>query len=91
MTTRAQHEILTRLRQLRWLADITPVVVRGADDDSLMPMSLSADLGLSSLDLCELLLDVEDLFGFEIENDDVRDIRTVRDVVNLIERKVPNG
>jgi acyl carrier protein len=41
-------------------------------------------LGLDSLDLVELSVKVEDSFGLEIEEDDLKEVVTVGDAVRLV-------
>ncbi len=45
------------------------------------------DLGADSIDLLELVLAFEDEFGIQIEEDDIKNIRTVGDIVEYIENK----
>jgi acyl carrier protein len=43
-----------------------------------------AGLGADSLDLVELIQELEDRFGGTIEDDEVRDIKTIGDIVKYI-------
>lgn len=52
-------------------------------DDAL----LIEDLGADSLDLAELLVNIESRLGVEISDDDAADIRTVADAAALCESK----
>lgn len=45
------------------------------------------DLEADSLDLVELLLEMEQRFGFKVSDEEAVDIETVRDAVDLILRK----
>lgn len=45
------------------------------------------DLGVDSLDLFELVSEVEDKYSIEISSDDLEKIATVRDLVAYIEKK----
>jgi acyl carrier protein len=45
------------------------------------------DLGADSIDLLELVLAFEDEFGIQIDEDDIKEIRTVGDIVEYIENK----
>lgn len=43
------------------------------------------DLGADSLDLFELVMSIEDTFGVKIPNDDLANIKTVKDALDYIE------
>lgn len=45
------------------------------------------ELGIDSLDLVEIIMDVEDNFGIQFENDELNKLNTVDDVVKAIEAK----
>ncbi len=47
------------------------------------------DLGADSLDLAELLLEMEDTFDVEISTEDIKKIRKIQDVIDYLKaRKV---
>ena len=51
--------------------------------------NFQADLGADSLDIVELVMDFEKVFGIEIPDDDAGDnIVTVADAIRYIEKKV---
>ena len=43
------------------------------------------DLGADSLDVVELLISLEDNYGVSIPEDDVVNVKTVQDIVNMLE------
>ena len=45
------------------------------------------DLGLDSLDLVETMLKIEEVLGIEFTSDEIVELKTIQDVVNLIESK----
>ena len=45
------------------------------------------DLGLDSLDLVETMLKIEEVLNVEFATDEIVELKTIRDVVNLIESK----
>ncbi|WP_018962840.1 acyl carrier protein [Coprothermobacter platensis] len=55
------------------------------DENVTMDSDLVADLNLDSLDLVDLALSVEQVFGFEFNDEQLKDIKTVKDVVDIIE------
>ncbi len=60
----------------------------GVDKESLSPeANLLDDLGADSLDVVELVMALEEEFGIEVPDDDVENIRTIRDIVKYIEAR----
>jgi len=45
------------------------------------------DLGADSLDLVELIMAMEEEFGFEIADEEAKKLRTVGDVINFIKAR----
>ena len=48
---------------------------------------LARDLGLGSMELSEMLFEVEEAFGIEIDDEEAMTIKEVDDMVRLIEAK----
>lgn len=70
---------------------VTKVIVDrlGVDEVEVKPeASFSDDLGADSLDVVELVMELEDEFDMEISDDDAEKIATVGDAVSYIEEKV---
>ena len=44
------------------------------------------DLGADSLDVVELLISLEDDYGISIPEEDIAGVKTVRDIVDMIEK-----
>ncbi len=57
-------------------------------EDITMEASLGNDLGINSLELADLVLLCEEKFDIEIEDEDLRELITVGDVVNYLEEKL---
>ena len=67
-------------------------VVRDVIKDRINIDSINYDdrldeLGLDSLDLVETMLKIEEAVGVEFTSDEIVELKTIRDVVNLIETK----
>ena len=60
------------------------------EEDIRPDAQLSADLGLNSLELADLVLLCEDRFGVTVSDDDIRTFLTVGDVCKYMERSVQN-
>lgn len=58
----------------------------GIDEELVKPESdIIKDLGLDSLDIVDMLMSVEEIFGVTINDGDVAEMKTVADVVRFIE------
>jgi acyl carrier protein len=55
------------------------------DEAQLVPeANLVDDLGADSLDVVELVMALEEAFGIDVPDDDVENIRTIRDIVEYV-------
>ncbi len=57
----------------------------GYDVESIKPDSTFAEFGIDSLDTVDLLMNLEDILGFEIELD--QNVETIRDLDEFIQSK----
>lgn len=57
------------------------------DPDSItMDTSLIDDLGADSLDVVELIMSLEDIFGISISDEEAAQLNTVQKIVDYLER-----
>lgn len=56
-----------------------------SEDEINLDTTFADDLGADSLDLFQIISDLEDSFGIEFQNEDAEKIKTVGDAVNYIE------
>lgn len=56
-------------------------------DEVTLEKSFVEDLNADSLDLTELIMTLEECFGFEISEEEAEKLKTVGDVVSYIEKK----
>jgi acyl carrier protein len=63
------------------------LVELGTERDALSREATLEDLDVDSLDLVELAQIVEDEYGVELKGDDVKDVNTVGDVIDLVVAK----
>ena len=73
------------------LEKLTNIIREHTGDNSIEineDMDLKADLGLNSLDLVNLACVVEDEFDIEIPDRNIKDFRTVKDVLVFIEEQL---
>ena len=55
-------------------------------DKITMESDVVKDLGADSLDVVELLISLEDDYGISIPEDDIVNVKTVKDIVEMIEK-----
>lgn len=58
-----------------------------AEDQITMEAVITDDLGADSLDVVDLVMDLEDAFSIEIPDDAMADIKTIGDIVTYIEKE----
>jgi acyl carrier protein len=63
------------------------LVELGTERDQLSREATLEDLDVDSLDLVELAQIVEDEYGVELKGDDVKDVKTVGEVIDLVVAK----
>jgi acyl carrier protein len=63
------------------------LVELGTERDQVSREASLEDLDVDSLDLVELAQIVEDEFGVELRGDDVKDVKTVGEVIDLVVSK----
>ena len=51
-------------------------------------LSLSDQLSIDSLDLTEIIVDLEEHFGIEFDEAEVEEVKTIRDIAGILESKV---
>jgi acyl carrier protein len=61
----------------------------GLDDEKMTPSALlKEDLDIDSLDLVEVAMALEDAYNLTLQEDEVDNIKTVGDIVSLIEARL---
>ena len=50
--------------------------------------SIIDDLGADSLDVVEIIMEIEDQFGITVPDDDVTTLKTVRDISDYVDSKM---
>lgn len=82
MLTKEETEILKKLKTI--FADYEfndePVIIKTHNDN------LYTDLGLDSLAVVELVMMCENEFGIVIEDETIEKLRTVKDIISVIEK-----
>jgi acyl carrier protein len=61
----------------------------GAERDAVSRSASFEDLDVDSLDLVEVSQIIEDEFGVELEGDDIKDLKAVGEVIDLVVARSP--
>lgn len=56
-------------------------------EECVLEASFIDDLGADSLDLVELIMEMEEAFGVEIADEELEKIRTIKDVIEFLTKK----
>ncbi|MCX7636086.1 MAG: acyl carrier protein [Syntrophales bacterium] len=56
-------------------------------EECVLEASFIDDLGADSLDLVELIMEMEENFGIQISDDELEKIRTIGDVIEFLKSK----
>lgn len=79
-TVPTEEQVLARVRE-----ELAAIKVPGAEDATMETQW--SELDVDSLDLVELAQIVEDEYGVELKGDDVKDVKTVGEVIDLVVAK----
>lgn len=60
----------------------------GTDETELTPDVEFFDLGADSLDVIEIVMRLEEHYGIDIPDDDIKQIHSVRSAANYVNRKL---
>lgn len=74
-----QDKVCKILRECLYISDVSPINLNS---------DLRKDLSMDSLDAVQLSMDLEDEFSVEISNDEIEKVKTIQDVISLIESKL---
>lgn len=56
-------------------------------EECVLEASFIDDLGADSLDLVELIMEMEEVFGVEIADEELEKIRTIKDIIEFLTKK----
>lgn len=60
-------------------------IIKSKTSKSFDENTVIRDLGLDSLDMVEMIADFEDQFSIEIPTDKINGVKTIKDLLNLID------
>ncbi|MDO3664459.1 acyl carrier protein [Acinetobacter higginsii] len=74
-----QEQVLTKLRE--WMQDLFEI----EPDDIQLDSNLYEDLDVDSIDAVDLVVKIKELTGKQVKPEDFKAVRTVQDVVAVIQ------
>ena len=66
---------------------IKEIFGKRVDLSNVTPETTLQSLDIDSLDLVEAMMDLEEAFGVQFTNDEILTLKTVKDIVNLVDSK----
>ncbi len=66
---------------------VSKIVEQKIKGKNVTPDSNLSDLGLDSLDKAEILIKIEDEFGIEFTEEEMSEVKTVNDLLAIINKK----
>ena len=68
--------------------EVSKVLAKRVDISSLKEDDSLSALGLDSLDLVEVMLEIEEVFNIEFDSNEIEEAKTLKDVLDLITKKL---
>ena len=67
---------------------VSDILAKRIDVSSLQEEDSLKDIGLDSLDLVEVMLEIEDALGIEFDSEEIGELTTLKSVLDLINSKI---
>ena len=67
---------------------VSDILAKRIDISNLKEDDDFASLGLDSLDLAEVMIEIEEALGIEFSAEDFQEVSTLKSVLDLIEKKI---
>jgi acyl carrier protein len=77
---------MTQKEILAWLGEIVDEISGVPADEVTPEKTFVDDLDIDSLAMVEIAVAAQDKFGVEIPDDQLKDLKTVQDVIDYVER-----
>ncbi|NNH39057.1 acyl carrier protein [Acinetobacter terrae] len=74
-----QEQVLEKLRE--WMEDLFEII----PEDVQLDANLANDLDVDSIDAIDLVVKIKELTGKQVNPEDFKSVRTVQDVVTVIQ------
>ena len=67
---------------------VSDILAKRIDVSNLKEEDSLTDIGLDSLDLVEVMLEIEDTIGVEFDSEEIANLSTLKSVLDLINSKI---
>lgn len=67
---------------------VSDILAKRIDISSLKEEDSLKNIGLDSLDLVEVMLEIEDALGIEFDSEEIGELTTLKSVLDLIDKKI---
>ena len=67
---------------------VSDILAKRIDVSNLKEEDSLTDIGLDSLDLVEVMLEIEDTLGVEFDSEEIANLSTLKSVLDLINSKI---
>ena len=67
---------------------VSDILAKRVDISNLKEEDSLKNIGLDSLDLVEVMLEIEEVFHIEFDSGEIEETKTLKDVLDLISKKV---
>ncbi len=67
---------------------VSEILAKRVDISNLKETDSLKNIGLDSLDLVEVMLEIEDALGVEFDSDEIAELSTLQSVLDLINTKI---
>ena len=67
---------------------VSEILAKRVDISNLKEEDSLREIGLDSLDLVEVMLEIEDALGIEFDSDEIGNLTTLKSVLDLINTKI---
>ena len=67
---------------------VSDILAKRVDVSSLKEEDSLKNIGLDSLDLVEVMLEIEDALGIEFDSEEIAELTTLKSVLDLINKKI---
>ena len=68
--------------------EVAKIIAKRCNVENLKEEDELSAVGLDSLDLVEVMLEIEEKFNIEFDNNEIEEVKVLKDVLDLISKKI---